>query len=123
MGWHAWLSVRNDPAEGLASTRYLQLTGEHGALGRDSQPPPSRPPQGCAGEATLPLTTGVDETDPVVQDTLTKHEKDGTTDSKEYQDAMEVFYARHVCRLNPMPKDVTDTFAELAKDPTVYYTM
>ena len=36
---------------------------------------------------------------------------------------MQVFYARHVCRLDPMPKDVTDTFAKLAEDPTVYYTM
>ena len=58
-----------------------------------------------------------------MKETLTKHEEAGTTDSKEYEEAMQVFYARHVCRLDPMPKDVTDTFAKLAEDPTVYYTM
>ena len=54
---------------------------------------------------------------------MTKHEKDGTTDSKEYHDAMDVFYSRHVCRLNPMPEDVVTAFGELEKDPTVYFTM
>ena len=57
------------------------------------------------------------------KETLTKHENDGTTDSKEYQQAMDVFYAKHVCRLDPMPQDVQDTFEALAQDPTVYYTM
>ncbi|EIN10808.1 proline iminopeptidase [Punctularia strigosozonata HHB-11173 SS5] len=58
-----------------------------------------------------------------VQDALTKHETDGTTDSKEYQDAMDVFYAKHVIRINPMPQDVKDAFDWIAKDPTVYHTM
>ena len=58
-----------------------------------------------------------------LQETLTKHEEDGTTDSKEYEEAMGVFYARHVCRMDPMPKDVADSFAGLAQDNTVYYTM
>ena len=54
---------------------------------------------------------------------MTKNEKDGTTDSKEYHDAMNVFYARHLCRLDPMPDDVAAAFEELQKDPTVYATM
>lgn len=44
-----------------------------------------------------------------VQDTLTKHEKEGTTDSEEYEAAVEVFYKIHVCRLEPWPQDVVDT--------------
>jgi hypothetical protein len=44
-----------------------------------------------------------------VQDTLIKHEKDGTTDSEEYEEAVKVFYEIHVCRLKPWPQDVVDT--------------
>ncbi|KAI0649021.1 proline-specific peptidase [Trametes meyenii] len=58
-----------------------------------------------------------------VQDTLDKHEADGTTDSEEYHKAVEVFYSRHLCRLNPMPEDLQAAFGWLQKDPTVYMTM
>jgi L-proline amide hydrolase len=44
-----------------------------------------------------------------VQETLLKHEKEGTTGSKEYGEAVEFFYRIHVCRLNPWPQDVVDT--------------
>jgi len=59
---------------------------------------------------------------PGVDDTLREHEEAGTTDSPEYQAAMDVFYANHVCRV-PLPQCVTDSFAKLAEDPTVYHTM
>ena len=39
-----------------------------------------------------------------VQATLTHHEEAGTTDAPEYQQAMLVFYARHVCRLPEWPR-------------------
>ncbi|OJT06636.1 L-amino acid amidase [Trametes pubescens] len=58
-----------------------------------------------------------------IQDTLDKHEADGTTDSAEYQNAVQIFYSRHVCRLDPMPQEVLASFKALEKDPTVYYTM
>lgn len=58
-----------------------------------------------------------------VQDAIIKHEKAGTTDSKEYQDAIAVFYAKHLCRVQPMPAAVVKTFEWLEKDPTVYHTM
>ncbi|EJD48932.1 alpha/beta-hydrolase, partial [Auricularia subglabra TFB-10046 SS5] len=45
-----------------------------------------------------------------VQDTLDKHEADGTTDSEEYEEAVAVFYSRYVCRIDPFPKDVQDAF-------------
>lgn len=45
-----------------------------------------------------------------IQMTLTKHEKEGTTDSVEYEAAVEVFYKLHVCRLEPWPQEVVDTY-------------
>jgi L-proline amide hydrolase len=60
---------------------------------------------------------------PEVDETLRAHEDAGTTDSAEYQEAMMVFYARHVCRVQPMPEEVAATFAALDEDPTVYHTM
>ena len=38
-----------------------------------------------------------------VQDILKKHEDNGTTDSEEYEAAVGVYYAKHVCRIQPMP--------------------
>ncbi len=58
-----------------------------------------------------------------VQATLLRHEQAGTTDSPEYEAAMQVFYARHVCRVQPFPADVQASFDQLAQDPTVYHTM
>jgi L-proline amide hydrolase len=60
---------------------------------------------------------------PDVQNTLLKHEKDGTTDGPEYEAAMQVFYDRHVCRVKPTPKDFEDTEMLLKEDGTVYLTM
>ena len=60
---------------------------------------------------------------PDVQATLLKHEADGTTDSPEYEAAMQVFYDRHVCRVTPKPKDWDDTEAAIKADQTVYLTM
>jgi L-proline amide hydrolase len=57
-----------------------------------------------------------------VQDTLTRHEADGTTDTKEYADAVRVYYDRHLCRV-PWPDFVTRSFAQMDEDPTVYHTM
>jgi len=44
-----------------------------------------------------------------VQETLTRHEKAGTTDSEEYREASEEFYSRHVSRGEPQePMDDCD---------------
>lgn len=58
-----------------------------------------------------------------VQATLTNHEEAGTTNSKAYEDAMSVFYSRHLCVLDPMPQEVIRVLEELTMDPTVYHTM
>jgi L-proline amide hydrolase len=58
-----------------------------------------------------------------VEATLRKHEKAGTTDDPEYQQACLVFYKRHLCRLDPWPQEVVESFDWLERDPTVYHTM
>lgn len=62
------------------------------------------------------------ELPPEVEATLKRHEEAGTTDSPEYEQAMQVFYDRHVCRV-PAPACVQRSFAQIAEDPTVYHTM
>lgn len=64
-----------------------------------------------------------DELPTEVQATLLEHEEAGTTDSPEYDAAMQVFYDRHVCRVVPNPPEVTDSFAQMLAEPTVYHTM
>jgi L-proline amide hydrolase len=59
---------------------------------------------------------------PEVQETLTKHETEGTTDSPEYEAAVRVYYDRHLCRV-PWPDYVERSFAQIEADPTVYHTM
>ncbi|HWJ33556.1 MAG TPA: proline iminopeptidase-family hydrolase [Gaiellaceae bacterium] len=57
-----------------------------------------------------------------VQETLTRHEEAGTTDSPEYEAAVRVYYDRHLCRI-PWPECLERSFAQMAEDPTVYHTM
>lgn len=58
-----------------------------------------------------------------VQATLSKHEEAGTTDNKEYEEATQVFYQRHLCRVDPWPKELVESFEVMAQDTTVYMTM
>src|SRR3954451_102650 len=60
---------------------------------------------------------------PEVEATLRRHEEAGTTDDPEYGEACMVFYRRHVCRVDPWPDEVTEGFAWIDRDPTVYHTM
>jgi len=63
------------------------------------------------------------ELPPEVEATLQRHEAAGTTDDPEYAAACDVFYRRHVCRLDPWPTDIVEAFAWIERDPTVYFTM
>ena len=56
-----------------------------------------------------------------MQDVMARHEEAGTTDSEEYQRVTMAYYRRFVCRLDPWPKEVEDSFA--AFNPAVYGTM
>ena len=57
------------------------------------------------------------------QAALTRHEAAGTTGSAEYEEAMMVYYGRHVCRLDPWPECLLRAYARLREDPEVYTTM
>lgn len=58
-----------------------------------------------------------------VQETLLRHERAGSTDSPEYAAAVDVFYRRYVCRMDPYPDAFRRTMAQFEADPTVYLTM
>ena len=58
-----------------------------------------------------------------VQAVLDGHEQAGTTSSPDYQEAMMVFYRRHVCRLNPWPECLLRSFTAMEADPRVYQAM
>jgi proline-specific peptidase len=60
---------------------------------------------------------------PDIQQTLLQHEQAGTADDPAYQEAMMVFYRRHVCRRDPWPDCVNRAFAKLLEHPEVYNTM
>lgn len=60
---------------------------------------------------------------PGVQATLLKHEQAGTTDDPEYEEAVMVFYRRHLCRLDPFPECLARTFENIVRYPEVYHTM
>lgn len=82
----------------------------------------------CDSPASMPLwldaaATLRAELPEDVQEALQQHEDAGTTDSAGYQEAVDVFYAKHVCRVQPLPQDVQDSFDQADADPTVYYTM
>jgi L-proline amide hydrolase len=63
------------------------------------------------------------ELPPDVQATLLRHEAAGTTDTQEYQDAVMVYYTRHVCRKQPFPAGLQRSFEKLNRNPEVYHTM
>jgi proline-specific peptidase len=54
-----------------------------------------------------------------VQETLRHHEEAGTTDEVAYEEAMQVYDKRHLCRLDPWPEPLMRTSA----NPEVYHTM
>ncbi|KAF2105095.1 proline-specific peptidase [Rhizodiscina lignyota] len=58
-----------------------------------------------------------------IQETLERCEREGKTETKEYEEAVQVFYDKHVCRIVPNPEDVQESFRLLAEDNTVYLTM
>jgi L-proline amide hydrolase len=58
-----------------------------------------------------------------VQAVLDKHEAAGTTGDPEYEQACEVFYKRHVCRLDEWPDYVVRSFQFIAEHGEVYRYM
>ncbi|KAK5129831.1 hypothetical protein LTR08_002768 [Meristemomyces frigidus] len=58
-----------------------------------------------------------------VQETLTRCEEEGRTDTEEYEGAVMHYYAEHVCRIVPFPQEMEDAMGNLKVDNTVYETM
>ena len=58
-----------------------------------------------------------------IQDALNRHEAAGTYNDPEYQKATMWVYERHVCRVVPFPPEVTATFDQVTRNPTVYNVM
>lgn len=56
-----------------------------------------------------------------VQEVLHRCEQSGTTDSQEYEWAMQEYYRRHYCRLDPWPCEITQDFEQANME--VYHTM
>ncbi|KZT01770.1 proline-specific peptidase [Laetiporus sulphureus 93-53] len=58
-----------------------------------------------------------------VREAIRRHQRDGTTDSDEYKEAMKVYNKRHICMLDPWPEDLLKSFSAKDDDPTVYTAM
>jgi len=58
-----------------------------------------------------------------VQQVLAEHEAAGTTTAPEYGAAVEIFYRKHVCRLDPWPDPFVRTAEALERDNFVYLVM
>ncbi|KAI0776049.1 prolyl aminopeptidase-2 [Trametes elegans] len=60
---------------------------------------------------------------PDVQDAIIKNEEAGTINSPEYQEAVQVFYKHYLCRCDPWPAELLQSFEWMDKDNTVYSIM
>ncbi|EMD37828.1 hypothetical protein CERSUDRAFT_136695 [Gelatoporia subvermispora B] len=58
-----------------------------------------------------------------IREVIERCEREGKTDTPEYEEATSVFYNKHVCRLSPWPEGLQAAFGEMSKDPTVYRAM
>jgi proline-specific peptidase len=58
---------------------------------------------------------------PEVQEVLSHHEEEGTTDDLAYEEAIMAFYRRHLCRLDPWPEHLREGLGQI--NPQVCQTM
>ncbi len=58
-----------------------------------------------------------------VKETLNRHEDAGTLDDPEYAEACKAFYDRYLCRLEPWPQELVDSFGWYDRNPTVSDTL
>jgi L-proline amide hydrolase len=102
---------------GMLAMEYA-LTQPSGLVSLMLASSPSSIPQWV--EETGRLRRGLPED---VQAVLDKHEAAGTTDDPEYEQACDVFYHRHVCRLPEYPDYVLRSFEFIAQHGEVYKYM
>ncbi|RNF38830.1 proline iminopeptidase-family hydrolase [Planococcus salinus] len=48
-----------------------------------------------------------------IQETIERSEREQTTDSEEYEKAMMAYYQRHMCRVNPWPKEMEESLKDM----------
>lgn len=48
-----------------------------------------------------------------IQETIERSEREGTTDSEEYQEAMMAYYKRHLCRVDPWPEELVEDMKQM----------
>ncbi|KAB5582948.1 Alpha/Beta hydrolase protein [Coniochaeta sp. 2T2.1] len=60
---------------------------------------------------------------PEVSGPLLNASETGDYSSPEYLQAKDKFYREHLCRMDPWPQGLVDSFANIEEDPTVYVTM
>jgi len=58
-----------------------------------------------------------------LQDVLSRHERDGTTDAPEYQETLMQFYRKHILNLEVWPPETIKSMTQMGEDSTVYRTM
>jgi len=63
------------------------------------------------------------ELPPEVEATLREHEEAGAFDDPAYEEAVMVFYRRHLCRTDPWPEWLVECFTILEANPEVYRSM
>lgn len=54
---------------------------------------------------------------------LERHEQDGSFESLEFQEAMELYYKLHLCRLDPWPECLQRTMRFASENPEIYRHM
>ncbi|EKM74770.1 hypothetical protein AGABI1DRAFT_109842 [Agaricus bisporus var. burnettii JB137-S8] len=58
-----------------------------------------------------------------VQDVIDRCEREGTTATKEFQEAVAVFYGRHLCTLDPVPAAMQESIRYMKTNPIIYHTL
>jgi L-proline amide hydrolase len=58
-----------------------------------------------------------------VQDEMKKHEDTGTTDSEGYEKCVDVYFAKHVIRMDSMPDEFIASGVAYKENKNVYSTM
>lgn len=58
---------------------------------------------------------------PEIQEILNRHEQAGTVKTREYQAASTVYLQKYICRANPLPLELINSYAKMGTD--VYETM
>ncbi|RYP59255.1 hypothetical protein DL769_008610 [Monosporascus sp. CRB-8-3] len=88
-----------------------------------------RPPRGGAngfhpfGQSWGGYDTLIAQLPRDVRGTLEDCNRRGDYESEEFEKAAAVFYARHICRLDPRPEEVLCAFKNLKEDPAAYLTL